>query len=190
MTKTKVILVAAFLLMFAAGGSVGMLVTRSSPQPEPPHESWWMSELNLAPEQREQMRTIWEEVMGTSFRAEGERRAALQQEREAAVLALLTEEQRGKYAAVLQEYSRKMDDLSQDRKRAFDEAVARTKKILTPEQAAKYDELMKKQRDRGPGGPGGFHGGRRHHTAPASGPWAPPPPPDEDITKPASPRTE
>lgn len=188
MTRTKIILFVAFLLMFAAGGSVGVLVAHSSPPPPPPHESWWMSELNLTPEQREQMRAIWEDAMGSSFRTEGDRRAALQQERENAVMALLTEDQRVKYASVQQEYSRKMEELSQDRKRAFDEAVLRTRKILTPEQAVKYDELMKKEREHGPG-PGGFHGGRRHHTAPASGPGAPPPM-DENSEKPASPRTE
>jgi Spy/CpxP family protein refolding chaperone len=186
MTRTKAILAAAFLLAFAAGTSVGLFASRpavSQPLPRPAGprggpESFLARELNLSKDQQEQMRKIWSEVMGPGGRGPFDRRSALAQDRDQAVLALLTEEQRVKYDAILQDHAAKLEALSQERKRAFENAVERTKEILTPEQAAKYEELMKKQRDRGPGGPPGFSGpggppgrGPRHrHTAPTSGP--------------------
>ena len=70
----------------------------------------------------------------------------------------MTDEQRPRYEAVLKDYTRKDGELSEQRKQAFEEAIKRTKEILTPEQAAKYDELLTKQREKGFGPP---HGGRR-----------------------------
>ena len=176
--KPKIILIVAFVLAFAAGGSVALLAVR--PPPPPPPRGVLMAELNLTPEQREQMGRIWTETTGALFRQHGERRAALAQERDQQIRALLDEGQLARYETILQDYSRGVEELSQERKRNFDEARERTKKILTPEQASRYDELIKKQRERGPGGPGGpggsggpggprgFHGSRRGHTAPAS----------------------
>jgi hypothetical protein len=85
-------------------------------------------------------------------------------ERDGAIQSLLSNEQRSRYDAIQQEYSRKTEELSQERKRAFEQAVEQTKHILTPQQAAKYDELMKGQREGGPEGTGppGLRGGRRH----------------------------
>jgi len=95
-----------------------------------PHgPSWLAAELDLTGAQREQMDKIWSEVMGAMGRQRFEQSRALRQERDQAIAALMT-----------------------------DEAIKRTKEILTPEQAAKYDALMAKQRERGFGPP---HGGRR-----------------------------
>ena len=175
MTKTKLILIVSVLLVFAAGASLGVLITR--PGQPPPRGSWLANELNLTTDQRDQMRTIWSEAMG-SVSKQRERRAALAQERDQAILALLSDAQQAQYDAIQQEYVRKTDELSQERKRAFDDAIEQTKRILTPEQATKYDELLKKQRERGAGGgPPGFRGPRHRHTAPASGPAS-----DEKLT--------
>jgi hypothetical protein len=88
----------------------------------------------------------------------------LAQERDGAIQSLLSNEQRSRYDAIQQEYSRKTEELSQERKRAFEQAVEQTKHILTPQQAAKYDELMKGQREGGTegAGPPGLRGPRRH----------------------------
>jgi hypothetical protein len=62
-----------------------------------------------------------------------------------------------------------VEELSQQRQKAFDEVVKRTRAILTPGQALKYDEIVKKQRERAASGPAwGF--GRRHRGTPASRP--------------------
>ena len=56
----------------------------------------------------------------------------------------------------VKEYNRKMDELGQERTQAFEQAVEQTRKILTPEQAGKYDALLKKQREQSPGEPSGL----------------------------------
>ncbi len=161
MTKTKVILIVSFVLVFAAGAALGVLLAR--PEKRPPHPSSWLAaELNLSAEQRKQMEAVWSEAMGATFARHGEKRAAVVQERDQAIQALLSEAQQAQYQAIQQDYTRKMNELSQERKRVFDDAVERTKRILTPEQATKYEELMKRHRERGMGpGPGGFRGRRR-----------------------------
>ena len=165
MTKTKVILIVSCLVVFAAGASLGALLTRSRPTRQ--DHSWLAAELNLTAEQRDQIRKIWSETMGSVFRNQSERRGAVTQERDQAILSLIPQAQRSRYESIQQEYTRKMDELSQERKRAFEEAVERTKKVLTAEQAVKYDDLIKKQRERGPWGP---HGSRHRHSAPTTGP--------------------
>lgn len=153
MTKTKVLLAVAFVVTLAAGVAVGLSVSRL--EHRPPGPSWLSAELDLSRQQRDQMRQIWSDVIGTEERRRWEQRKALAQARDDAIVALLTEEQRPQYEKILEDFSRNMEELRQDRKRAFEQAVARTKEILTPEQAAKYDELMKKPWGRGPGEKGG-----------------------------------
>ena len=173
MTKTKIILVVCFLVTFAAGGVVGWSVLRPDHPPRGP--SWLTAELDLTDQQREQMHNIWSEVMGATMRQHGDQSKALRQERDQAVIALLTDEQKTRYDAIYKEYLRKEAELSDQRKQAFDEAVKRTMQILTPEQAAKYEELMKKQPERGFGPPRGGRWGR----PPDVPPGPPPGPPQE-----------
>ena len=151
MTKTKMILIVSFLVTAAAGIGVGMLV--SWPNPRYARRSRLARELNLSSEQQEQMRKIWSEVRGFRGGRTGENRRALTQERDKAMIALLSEEQLSRHQQIVQEYERKLEELSQERRRRVQEAVKRTKQILTPEQAGKYEELLKKRggRDRGRG---------------------------------------
>jgi Spy/CpxP family protein refolding chaperone len=165
MNKTRIIMIAAFLLVFAAGVSLGLLINRSKPSSR--HFSVLATELNLTPPQREQMEKIWENVMGAVSRDHGQKRAALQQERDKDILSLIPDDQRAKYDLVQQYYSFKMDSLSKERDRAYEQAVEQSKKILTPEQAQKYDVLMKEQRERWREG---GHGSHRHAASPASEP--------------------
>jgi len=154
MTKTKILLVVVFLVTFAAGAAAGRLVWPSGHHRGGP--SFLAAELNLTSEQREQMHSIWTEVMGGGGRRSWDQRKVLSQERDQAIAALMTPEQKPQYEKILQDYARKVDELSQERKKTFDQAVERTKQILTPEQAAKYEELLKKTPDRGGfGGPPG-----------------------------------
>jgi len=165
MTRTKVILLVSFGLIFAAGVSVGMLLgpsAKAGSSRQPLGEV-----LKLSPEQSEQMKKIWSEMMESGSRQQGERRSQYAQQRDESVQALLTAEQRARYDAIQQDYAKRMEELSQERKKKFEQAVAMTKKILTPEQVVKYDEWMK-QRERGGSGGGPFWGGRHRHTAPAT----------------------
>lgn len=171
MTKTKMLLILSFAVTFAAGAAVGILASRPGHPPRKP--SWLTAELNLTDQQRDQMRDIWSEVMRTGGRNEREQRKALSQQRDQAIAALLTDAQQPQYESILQNHTRKVEELAQERKRTFEQAVERTKQILTPEQATKYDELMKSRHDRGPGDrPGPPWGGP---PPPHTGPPGPPP---------------
>jgi Spy/CpxP family protein refolding chaperone len=158
MTKTKILLVVVFLVTFAAGAVAGRLSWESGSRP--PRPSFLAAELDLTADQREQMHKIWTEVMDEGGRRQWDQRRVLGQDRDAAIAALMTAEQKPQYEKILQDYTRKVDELSQERKKAFDQAVEQTKQILTPEQAAKYEEMLKKMPERGgfrgsPGGPPG-----------------------------------
>jgi Spy/CpxP family protein refolding chaperone len=168
MSKTKLILVVALLLAFAAGVSLGLFLSRPGQAAPAGRQSYLEAELKLSPEQRDQMRKIWSEAMSaTSRQQQAERRSALAAQLDQKIAALIPASGQEQYRLAQQEYNRQMDQLSQERKRAFDEAVARTNKILTPEQAAKYGELMKRQREHGGGA---FRGGHRHAATAASQP--------------------
>jgi Spy/CpxP family protein refolding chaperone len=163
MNKTRIIMIAALLLVFAAGVSLGLLINRSKPSFH--HISALAAELNLTPPQREQMEKIWSDVMGAVSREHGEKRDRLRQKRDEAIVSLIPDGQRANYELIEQDYSFQMDSLSKDRDRAFEQAVEQTKKILTPEQSQKYDELMKEQRERWRSG---GHGSHHRATMPAS----------------------
>lgn len=165
MTKVRLILIGCFVAAFAAGGAAGWAL--KTYQQRPHDRSWLMSELNLTAQQREQMGKIWSDVMDATGRQQAEQRRALTEERDKAIATLLTTEQQPAYERILQTYSQKIAELQQQRKNAFDEAVARTKQILTPAQAEKYDELLKRQRERPWAGPRGRHGSPR--SMPATG---------------------
>ena len=113
-----------------------------------------MAELNLTAQQREQMRQIWSETMEASARQHEEQRRAIAQQRDEAIASLLTAQQQPKYQQILADYDRRIEELVSQRRHAFDQAVEQTKQILTADQARQYDELLKRQRDRAPGGPG------------------------------------
>jgi len=172
MTRTKVLLIVAAVVTFAAGAAVGLSFSRARHGPHGP--SWLAAELGLTDLQQEQMREIWSEVMSKTFRNRWEQRRAIAEQRDQAILDLLTEEQRTRYDAILQEYTHKREEMEQQREQAFKEAVERTKQILTPEQAAKYEELLKKRPERGPGD---RHGGRDRRGPPP--PWGGKPPEHE-----------
>ena len=139
-----------FVLAFAAGVCVGLLAGRSA------SGSRLSRELDLTREQREQMRQIWSEVMRASEEQQWQRRCELQQERDEAIRALLTDEQKRQHEQLMGEYARKLDGLSQERGKRFDEAVEKTKLILTESQRKRYEQLLEtgcEPRGRPGGGP-------------------------------------
>jgi len=183
MTRTKVLLIAAFVVTLAAGVAVGLSVSRVQHRPHGP--SWLAAELNLTDRQREQMHEIWSEAMSTAGRGRWEQHRAFVEERDQAILDLLTDEQRARYDAIQQEYENKREALDEQRQRAFEQAVERTKGILTPEQAAKYEELMKNRPHPGRGD----RRGRGEHgpPPPRGGEPRPPKPPDAQENHPPTP---
>jgi hypothetical protein len=74
----------------------------------------------------------------------------LQKERDEAMVALLNDDQRVKFANISQDYANRFNALTKKRDGTFEEAVAKTKNMLDPDQRAKYEEILKTHVRRGP----------------------------------------
>ncbi len=158
MSKGLIILTLAFIVTFAAGVTGGLVVRKSAPPPA--HKSWLTEELSLTPEQQEKMRAIWQppdrQHMSQSF----EQMRAIREERDKAILDLLTAEQRTRYDEIVKEASEKMDAMAAERRKGFEERMARTREILDAKQQEKFDALQAQFTAGGPqfgGGPGRGH---------------------------------
>jgi len=177
MSMAKVMIVVGFLVAFAAGLTVGLEMRRPAVAVAPvtPPESttkpttrqgrgpgWLESELKLDAEQKKQMNKIWSEMARGGGRDEMERRRRqYREERDQAILALVKPEDKSSYDAILQKYRDQLQSIERDMRANFEKAVEETNKILTPEQQAKYKEMLSRYRppDRGErGGPGGHRG--------------------------------
>jgi len=159
MTKSGVILIVSFVMVFLAGVAGGFVVLRSAPPP--PRQPWLSRELGLNAKQQEQMRAIWSQDrdhMGQSF----EQMRAVREWRDKAIQELLTEDQKAHYDQIVKEADQKMAAITAERRKGFEEKAARTREILNEEQRKKFDALQKEFVPGGPpfgGGPG--HGRRR-----------------------------
>lgn len=184
MTKTKLILLCCFLLVFVAGGSLGLLAARSGkldklvppppPSPRPPSRSRLADELKLSTTQREEMGRIWSQIPPPWSRDAGEKRHVLTSQRDQQIRDLFTPAQLAKYEAIQKDFVRAMEELAAEGRKPFDEAVRKTRAILTAEQFEKYQEIMRRQRERERGPRDGFgppwRGGFGPRTRPDRGP--------------------
>ncbi|MHC4712042.1 MAG: Spy/CpxP family protein refolding chaperone [Planctomycetota bacterium] len=158
MTKMRLIVLICFCATFSAGVGTGGVLGREIGRTG--RRSFLGRALDLTPEQREKMREIWSSVRGESRRQRRAQRMALRQERDEAVLALLSEEQRLKYDEILREYEQNLEAMEEEGKKRFEEAVERTKAILTEAQRKKYEEFMASGPSHGPGPRPWGRGGR------------------------------
>ena len=145
MTRVKTILTIAFILAMGAGVAVGMLGARYPETHRP--KSWLGDELNLSAEQREQMREIWQDASKSRSR-DWERRRAFEREKNEAIVALLTEEQKAKHDEINRQFAQKMQEHQQQRELAMQDAIERTKQILTPQQRERYEQIMQEKREK------------------------------------------
>jgi hypothetical protein len=131
-------------------------------------ESILSTELQLTQEQRDKMREIWSD---SGLHRDGfDRRRQMQKERDDAVVALLTPEQRKSYDQVQERFTQQMAEMAKEREAMFQKAVERTKAILNDKQRAKYVELLK---NGSLGPPGRGRRGPASTTAPATTPTKP-----------------
>ena len=165
MSKTKAILLFCFASVFAAGVLVGAVARRAT-APRRERHSWLSQELDLTPDQRDQMRDIWSDAMRGSREQQHQERRALREKRDQALQDLLSDEQKAEYEKILLKYEEGTKALDEVRKAAFDDAVQRTKAILNEEQRAKYEEMLKR-------GPRERHGGAPRPPFPSGGPDRP-----------------
>jgi len=186
MNRIQVAVIAGVALAFAAGGSVGMLIRSDRPgRPEGKEErgGGLTRDLDLTPEQQAQMKEIWSKVMTPEgMQQSRQRRQELQQRRDDAIQAMLTDEQRARYREIFAEHEEATEEMYRERSRRVDEAVERTKAIFTETQRQKYEEIRKNRHRgsfRGNRGSGSFRyggsSGPRTRKAPQEPSDVPPP---------------
>jgi Spy/CpxP family protein refolding chaperone len=184
-TRIEILLIALTVLAMGAGLAAGLLAARlpasagtstgspgtSTPTdvspPAPPPSAGdrtpLVEELGLTPEQRDQMREIWETTRSHVHQTFQDAQR-LQKDRDDALVALLNDEQKAKFQKISKDYAARFEQLVNKRDQEFEEAVQKTKAILTETQRQKYEEILR--RHVGPDGPGARRG-------PATGALAP-----------------
>lgn len=150
---TKIVVTVGFLVAFASGLVVGFERRDAvkSPTSRPSgHGGWLAAELQLSPQQREQLNKIWSEMASRGGRERDDRRRQLYRERDEAIAAMIRPEDKARYESILKSHSEKMIALDREWRGSFETSVERTKEILTPEQRTKYEEILRRHSwDRG-----------------------------------------
>ena len=122
---------------------------------------WLAAELKLTPDQHRELDHIWSDVARRGRRRDHEgQRQAMRDERDVAVAALIAPDRWGAYERIMTDYAERSAALDREFRADFDQAVERTKQILTPDQRARYDKLLARQRWGPPGH--GRHKDDRH----------------------------
>jgi Spy/CpxP family protein refolding chaperone len=162
----KFVVILGFILSFAAGmviGSKGVLVSEAPANPTPSSPTtqssrdgggrrspsgYLTAELGLSPEQRDRLDKIWSAVAKAND--QDDRRRGYRRERDEAIADLVPPERLGDYDRVIEHYQNRVEALEQTSREAYRTAVEQTKQILTPEQRARYEALLKRH-NWGPG---------------------------------------
>lgn len=158
MTATRWLIVGLFIVAFAAGGAVAWTLRPHSPRPSSRGGSFLLHELNLTAEQQKQMQGIWSNLGKDSWHQDAERRKVIQRQRDEAIRALIPADKKTLLDQILADYQKQMTDLGEQRRRNYEQAVEKTKAILTPEQRSKYEQILARRpegrRSLTPGNPG------------------------------------
>src|SRR5450432_2513554 len=149
---TKLIVMLGFLVAFAAGIAVGvqnrvLIVSKSAnvlnPTTRPNRHGWLVAELNLTPDQQQQLNQIWSDTAHRGNHEQGEDlRRQYRKERDGAISALIRPDDRGAYDEILKKFSDRTSALEQEWRGSYENAVEQTKQILTPQQRTKYEEIL------------------------------------------------
>lgn len=145
MKKTSIMLSIAFVLVFAAGIAVGT-VAQHRTKPPKDFGAFLAEKLDLTADQQTQMKAIWSKAMSRDTSGRN-RYQELREQRDAAINALLGPSQMVEYQAIIDTYKDQFNKLRQSRREAIDNAVAQTRKILTPRQLELYDKLRPENKD-------------------------------------------
>lgn len=140
MNGTRWPVVLGFVVALGAGAVLG--VAQDRVRNGGGRESWLAAQLDLTPEQQEQIRQVWSEVMSQHGKAYREQRDQLRVQRDAMLRELLNDEQRVRHDAIVAEFERRLEDLGKQKAAAIESAIERTKQLLSPEQRRRYEELL------------------------------------------------
>ena len=171
----KLVVTLGFLVAFSAGLVVGLQTHTSAPAAvvsttrptTQPRGGFLPAALNLTPEQQEKMKQIWANVADRDRKEQFDKHNQCRKERDEAILALLSTDQKTTYDDIQKTFRDKNDAIDREMRAEFDRKVEETNEILTPEQRVKYAELRSRRQpfDRGQRGGdrngGGDHGGFR-----------------------------
>ncbi len=167
---TRALVIVGFLVSLAAGVTVGLSVSERAhhePPPKPvggpgdgPRErgggGWLAQQLSLTPEQQTQLDAIWSEVARHGGREQWSERSRLRKERDEAIAALIAPERQPEYEQIHRQYDERVEAMEAQWRGNFQQAVEKTKAILTPEQREKYEAILARHdRDRDRNGPPG-----------------------------------
>ena len=143
-SRSKTILIATFVLVMSAGVVVGRLWTRL-PAVSVGHDrspSWLADQMNLSTEQRQQMDAIWSDTK-QKIHATFDHQHELDHQRDAAVVALLTPQQKAAYDKIQADHTAGRAELDKQRDALVHDANDRSKALLSDEQKTRWDTLSK-----------------------------------------------
>lgn len=147
---TRSIIIVGFLCAFAAGFALNLGWSQQPPpaaeRPDRPDRGSWLAEqLDLSPDQQEQMKEIWSDTASRGNRQQWEQRRNLREQRDQAIAALIRDEDRPAYEQLLADYAAKSEALQSQWRQSFEQAVQRTKELLNDEQRLKYERILDRQ---------------------------------------------
>jgi Spy/CpxP family protein refolding chaperone len=142
--KASVVLILAYILALAAGTTSGLLAGRlrghSGAAPSTP----LAEQLQLTPDQSEQIRYVWETVSQTVDSC-FQQAQAIQQQRDQALYNELTDDQKARFAIIDQGYAKQFAALMAQRQQAFRDGLARTEAMLDDSQRVKYEQIVRQR---------------------------------------------
>lgn len=145
--KTKAIVAIGFAAALIGGGAAGLLASRyvhrvgSVVVPVPASLS---TELQLTKDQQSQIRQIWEQVQKTNQQSY-EDGQSLDQWRTDQIVKLLNPQQFQQFQKINSDYQDRYTAMTAKRQMAFDEAVAKTRKLLNSDQRKRYDQILEQR---------------------------------------------
>jgi hypothetical protein len=149
-SNVKLMILLGFVLMFAAGMTVGRSPALKEPPPLKGHEHSWLSnQLHLSSQQEAQMKTIWSDSSITRPDIPKLCREA-DHERDQSIRNLLTPQEREKYDQIQREHDATIAAIFSEKNQAMRDAEDKTRLILSEEQRKKYDEILKAHGHHGP----------------------------------------
>lgn len=139
--KNLIIIILAFVVVFAAGGVVENVRKRVE---KPTNDSWFAHQLNLSQEQSDQIKKIFADARNTGMHFD--QRHELQKERDDSVRALIPADRQSQFDQILADYTAKTTAAEQTRRQVMRDAQIKIEQtVLTPEQAAKFEDMLKQR---------------------------------------------
>jgi hypothetical protein len=151
--KATLVLILAYVLALAAGTTSGVLAERLRSAGPAASSAPLAVQLQLSAEQTEQMRQAWEAVRDTEDDCYKQAQA-IERKRDQALVDMLTDEQKAKFALVDKGFADQYAALKARRDTAFADAFAKTEGILTEAQRVKYEQIVRDRLGRSPQQPG------------------------------------